>query len=52
MKRRISAAACALACVTQVPAARAATTHPPATTPYLQAWMYPGTPGSDVDLED
>ena len=62
MMRRLTAAACTVACLTQVPAAWAggpAPAAPPHTAsaaaaasgasaaPQLQAWMYPGTPGSD-----
>lgn len=63
MMRRLTAAACTVACLTQVPAAWAGSPTPAAprtaattataasasasASPQLQAWMYPGNPGSD-----
>ncbi|MEY9904844.1 spore germination protein YaaH [Catenulispora sp. MAP12-49] len=61
MMRRLTAVACTLACLTQASAALAAAkpaepagsahwhshSGTSAASPQLQAWMYPGTPGSD-----
>jgi spore germination protein YaaH len=58
MMRRLTAAACTIACLTLAPAALVAAyaTGAPgkasgparaAASPELQAWMYPGTPGTD-----
>lgn len=52
MMPRLTAAACALLCLTQAPSALAAAPELPhvSAPPQLQAWMYPGDPGDPACL--